>query len=173
MWQYLFSTLTVSRTELIEYLRILGYPKHLKYATLCSAQGGLESFKVVFDIMRWLIERYDSGAVIFGSSDSEVDRIVLTRSCVEFWVIKAGIKLNPLKLYSGSAAAAEELLKVVQLIMKVPAKTGAKLSDGRTREVDIEDKVEDRQRGRELSSELTTLGATLYELTDKEITNSV
>lgn len=106
-----------------------------------TVQGSLDSFKIVFDILRWLIDRYEPGAVIFGGTDTEVDRIVLTRSCVEFLVVKAGIKLNPLKLYSGSMAAAEELLKVVHLIMKVPAGSSEKHIDRFVREVDIEDKV--------------------------------
>lgn len=159
--------------DLIEYLRILGYPKHLKLSILYTVQGSLDGFKVVFDILRWLIDRYEPGAVIFGSTESEVDRIVLTRSCVEFLVIKAGIKLNPLKLYSGSMAATEELLKVVHLIMKGPTNTNEKHKERLTREIDIDDKIEDRQRGRELSSELTTLGATLFDLTDKEVSNNV
>lgn len=140
---------------------------------LCSAKGGLDCFKVIFDILRWLIDRYEPGAVIFGSTESEVDRIVLTRSCVEFWVIKTGIKLNPLKLYSGSSAAAEELLKIVHLIMKTPSNSSSKQTEKSTREIDMDDKIESRQKGRELSSELTVLGATLFDLTEKEISNSV
>lgn len=108
---------------------------------LYTVQGSLDGFKVVFDILRWLIDRYEPGAIIFGGTDTEVDRIVLTRSCVEFLVVKAGLKLNPLRLYSGSMAAAEELLKVVQLIMKVPMGSSAKHGERFIREVDIEDKV--------------------------------
>lgn len=140
---------------------------------LSSSHGGLESFKVIFDILRWLIERYEPGAVIFGGTESDVDRIVLTRSCVEFWVIKAGVKLNPLKLYSGSMAAAEELLKVAHLILRVPTNTSSKHSDSKIREIDLDDKIEDRQKGRELSSALTTLGATLFDLTENEVVNNV
>lgn len=100
---------------------------------------------MVFDILRWLIDRYEPGAVIFGGTVNEVDRIVLTRSCVEFLVVKAGIKLNPLKLYSGSISAAEELLKVVHLIMKVPSNNSEKHTDKFVREIDIEDKVSPRK----------------------------
>lgn len=119
----------------------MGYPKHLKLSTLYTTQGSLEGFRMVFDILRWLIDRYEPGAVIFGGTENEVDRIVLTRSSVEFLVVKAGIKLNPLKLYSGSISAAEELLKVVHLIMKVPSNSAEKHSEKFVREIDIEDKV--------------------------------
>lgn len=96
---------------------------------------------MVFDILRWLIDRYEPGALIIGGTENEVDRIVLTRSCVEFLVVKAGIKLNPLKLYSGSISAAEELLKVVHLIMKVPSNSSEKHTEKFVREIDIGDKV--------------------------------
>lgn len=121
--------------------------------------------------MRWLIDQYEPGTVLSGGTETEIDRILLVRSAVEFLVIKAGIKLNPLRLYSGTAAAACELLKVVHLILKRPSgqsnesnnKQYKKLGD-----IDIDDKVKARQRGRELSSELTHLGATLYDLLGKE-----
>lgn len=104
--------------DLFEYLKILGYPKPLKLSALYTDQGSLENFKLIFDILRWLIDQYEPGTILLGSTDSEIDRTLLVRSAVEFLVIKAGIKLNPIRLYASSMAAAPELLKVVNLIMK-------------------------------------------------------
>lgn len=124
--------------------------------------------------MRWLIDQYEPGTVLSGGTDTEMDRILLVRSAVEFLVIKAGIKLNPLRLYSSTAAAACELLKVVNLIIKRPMNQVNESNDKQYRklgDIDIDDKVKARQRGRELSSELTHLGATLYDLLGKENQN--
>lgn len=124
--------------------------------------------------MRWLIDQYEPGTVLPGGTDTESERILLVRSSVEFLVIKANIKLNPLRLYSGTAAAACELLKVVNLIFKRPSNQLHDSNDKQYRklgDIDIDDKVKARQRGRELSSELTHLGATLYDLLRKENEN--
>lgn len=83
--------------DLFEYLKILGYPKPLKLTTLYSTQGSLENFILVFDILRWLIDQYEPGTVLSGSVDTEIERTLLVRSAVEFLVVKAGIKLNPIR----------------------------------------------------------------------------
>lgn len=187
---------------MFEYLKILGYPKPLKLTSLYTSQGSLENFKLVFDILRWLIDQYEPGTMLLGGTESEIDRTLLVRSAVEFFVVKAGIKLNPMRLYASSMAAAPELLKVVHLIMKRPqiqSQNHDSSNDTNYRkmtEIDIDDKVacevyclhrfrvllifcvfclnlqiKARQRGRELSSELTELGATLYDLLGKENEN--
>lgn len=68
--------------------------------------------------MGWLIDQYEPGTQLEGGTASEIDRTLLVRSAVEFLAIKAGLRLNPMRLYSGSMAAAPELLKVVDLIMR-------------------------------------------------------
>lgn len=125
----------------------MGYPKPLKLTALYTNQGSLENFKLIFDVLRWLIDQYEPGTVLLGNTDSEVDRVLLVRSAVEFLVVKAGIKLNPIRLYASSMAAASELLKVVHLIMKRPANQ-LQDSDGsndkqyrKMAEIDIDDKV--------------------------------
>lgn len=84
-------------TDLFEYLKILGYPKPLKLTALYTNQGSLENFKLIFDILRWLIDQYEPGTILLGSTDTEFDRVLLVRSAVEFLVVKAGIKLNPIR----------------------------------------------------------------------------
>lgn len=133
-------------SDLFEYLKILGYPKPLKLTALYTNQGSLENFKLVFDILRWLIDQYEPGTILLGSTDTEIDRVLLVRSAVEFLVVKAGIKLNPIRLYASSMAAAPELLKVVNLIMK-RSTIESQDSDSidkqyrKMTEIDIDDKV--------------------------------
>lgn len=161
-------------TDLCEYLQIVGYPRQLKVSTLFTTQGSLENFELIFDIMRWLIDQYEPGTILPSGCDTEIDRVLLVRTCVEFLAVRAGIKLNPLRLYSGTAAAASELLKVVDLIIKRPTNQLNDLNDkhnGKLADIDIDDKIKARQRGRELASELTNLGATLYDLLGKENEN--
>lgn len=170
---YSFRSLFLN-TDLFENLKILGYPKHLKISTLYTTQGSLENFELVFDILRWLIDQYEPGSTILGGTDTEVDRIVLARSCVEFFVTKAGLKLSGLRLYAATASSAAELMKVVRLIMKRPIDV---ISDketqryGRFSDNHIDDNIQTRMRGKELSIELTHLGASLYELLGKEDEN--
>lgn len=101
----------------------------------------------VFDILCWLIGQYEPGTILLGSTDNELDRTLLVRSAVEFLVVKAGIKLNPIRLYASSMAAAPELLKVVNLIMKrssISTQDSDLLNEKQYRkmaEIDIDDKV--------------------------------
>lgn len=118
-------------------------------SALYTSQGSLDNFKLVFDILRWLIDQYEPGTILSGGTDTEMDRILIVRSSVEFLVIKAGIKLNPLRLYSSSMAAASELLKVVNLILKRPVNQlheSNGVNDKQYRksgDIDIDDKVSD------------------------------
>lgn len=154
-------------------MKILGYPKPLKLTALYTNQGSLENFKLIFDILRWLIDQYEPGTILLGSTDTEIDRVLLVRSAVEFLVVKAGIKLNPIRcliahiyevgflfkfavyilslfirLYASSMAAAPELLKVVNLIMKrqllQTQDTDAMIEKQyrKMAEIDIDDKVQ-------------------------------
>lgn len=92
--------------------------------------------------MGWLVDQYEPGTQLEGGTATEIDRTLLVRSAVEFLAIKAGLKLSPMRLYSGSMAAAPELLKVVDLIMtrgridESTADIEHKLAD-----IDVDDRV--------------------------------
>lgn len=115
---------------------------------LYTSKGCLENFKIVHDILRWLIDQYEPGTILLGGTGSEVDRVLFIRGAVEFLVVKAGIKLNPLKLYASSMVSASELLKVVNLLMKTPINPLKDESERKERdrsgirEIDIDDKVQ-------------------------------
>lgn len=102
---------------------------------------------MVFDIMGWLIDQYEPGTQLEGGTTTDVDRTLLVRSAVEFLAIKAGLKLNPIRLYSSSMAAAPELLKVVDLILqRSQAEINASDADdekhyGKLGDIDIDDRV--------------------------------
>lgn len=99
---------------------------------------------MIFDILRWLIDQYEPGTVLLGSTDTELDRTLLVRSVVEFLAIKSGIKLNPIRLYASSMAAAPELLKVVNIIMTARSSIEENIDERQYRklaEIDIDDRV--------------------------------
>lgn len=114
---------------------------------LYTSHGCLENFKVIHDILRWLIEQYEPGNILLGGTDTEVDRVLFMRGAVEYFVIKTGIKLNPLRLYASSMVSATELLKVVKLLLKTPMNILSDAQDNKDREIDriaeidIDDKV--------------------------------
>lgn len=98
--------------------------------------------------MGWLIDQYEPGTQLEGGTTTEIDRTLLVRSAVEFLAIKAGLKLSPMRLYSGSMAAATELLKVIELIMRraqTETKSSAVDDDKQYRklaDIDVDDQVQ-------------------------------
>lgn len=91
------------------------------------------------------------------------DRVMLIRSAAEFFVTKAGIRLNPRRLYASNVATAGELLKVSGLLMKAPQKVGA--------EDDNDDGADgDSVSTIDLSDKVTSVFTTItFKLTNKYI----
>jgi clusterin-associated protein 1 len=156
-----------------EHLKLLGYPKNVPMAILGSNFGGPESFKAYADILKWLIDRLEPGAVKFHDRvNTEADRVLFIRMAVECLATKAGIKVNPRKLYASSAAAATEMLKITNVLVKTS--TEVKEDDEVEQPfhaVDLSDKIESLRKIREMSSELTVRGAELFDLLAKEHVN--
>lgn len=115
----LFSSL---EKDLAEHLKQLDYPQNFSISSLYTPYGNAASFHIVADILQWLAGRLENEAVLPGGCETEADRVLLIRSAAEFFVTKAGIKLNPRRLYASSASTAPELLKVTQLLLTAPTK---------------------------------------------------
>ncbi|CAD7091181.1 unnamed protein product [Hermetia illucens] len=159
--------------DLSDHLKLLGYPNNFPLSSLYTNYGGLNSFKVVADVLQWLVGRLEPGATIPGSTKNETDRILLIRSATEFFVTKTGVKVNPRKLYASSSAAAKELQKITSLLITTPSAEDEQ-NDENLRSlapIDLGDKIDELRRARELSSELTNRGAALYDLLSKEMVN--
>ncbi|XP_058447551.1 clusterin-associated protein 1 [Malaya genurostris] len=157
---------------LSEHLKLLGYPNNIPISVLNTPYGGPESFNAYSDILTWLISRLEPALLLAGGTRTEPDRVAFVRSATEFLVTKAGIKVNPRKLYASSAATASELLKVTSLLIASPKVTGADDESIKSHvEIDLSDKMDDLKKVRALSSELTNRGAALYDLLRKELVN--
>ncbi|KAJ6638048.1 Clusterin-associated protein 1 like [Pseudolycoriella hygida] len=157
--------------DLSEHLKHLDYPNNFSILPLCSAYGSVGNFKIVAHILQWLAERFESDAILLGGTDNEVERILMIRSAVEFFVMKVGIKLNPRKLYACTAGAASELLKLTMLLLNAPTEVNDQENLLGSSNIDLGDKVDDLRRVRELATDLTNKGASVYDLLAKELIN--
>lgn len=127
---------------LVEHLNLLGYPKHVPIGSLYTPHGSVAAFQLVADILKWLIESLEPGSQLIGGTTSESERVLLIKSAAEILVTKAGIKVNPRKLYSSSASSAGELLKITNVLIKAPNNPANHDDDVRsTPEIDLSDKV--------------------------------
>ncbi|NXP14140.1 CLUA1 protein, partial [Thinocorus orbignyianus] len=87
---------------------------------------------------------------------------------------KAHIKLNTKKLYQADGYAVKELLKITSVLygaMNTKGVEGADLSeeDSSKFKFDLGSKIADLKAARQLASEITSKGATLYDLLGKEV----
>lgn len=85
--------------------------------------------------------------------------------------ITANIKLNTKKLYQADGYAVQELLKVTQLLYEAQLKsseTSTRTETFHDLKFDISDKINELKSTRQLASELTTNGATLFDLLGRE-----
>lgn len=115
----------ILHADLSEHLKHLGYPNSFPMSTLYTLYGSPQSFAIVADVLKWLATCLESDTILPGGISDETERILLIRSAAEFFVTKAGIKLNPRRLYASSAAAAAELLKITTLLMNAPMDVNA------------------------------------------------
>lgn len=111
--------------------------------------------------------------ILSGGASNESERVVLIKSASEFFITKAGIKLNPRKLYSSSFCSAKELIKITTLLLNAPQDLDMREEEEITSfdEIDLSGKIDELRRARELSSEITNRGASLYDLLTKELAN--
>lgn len=127
---------------LVEHLNLLGYPQHVSIGALYTPHGSVASFRLVADILKWLIESIEPGSQLSGGVSSEGERVLLIKSAAEILVTKAGIKVNPRKLYSSSVATAGELLKITRVLIQAPDTVDSHDDEqGASPEIDLSDKV--------------------------------
>ncbi|KAK9883785.1 hypothetical protein WA026_001980 [Henosepilachna vigintioctopunctata] len=154
----------------LEMNRALGFP------TLISVQSfRTPNFQLVAELLVWLVKRFDPDANIPLQIDTEDDRVQLIRNAAQFMALKANIKLNTKRLYQADGYAVKELLKITSLLyealnVKFDDKDDMFNEGGfNIREFDITDKVGELKLSRQLASEITSTGATLFDLLGKEV----
>ncbi|KAL1780234.1 clusterin-associated protein 1 [Sigmodon hispidus] len=152
-----------------EMMRALGYPRHISMENFRSPNFGLVS-----EVLLWLVKRYEPQTDIPSDIETEQDRVFLIKAIAQFMATKAHIKLNTKKLYQADGYAVKELLKITSVLynaMKTKGMEGSNIGeeDVSKFKFDLGSKIADLKAARQLASEITAKGASLYDLLGKEI----
>ncbi|XP_033180079.1 clusterin-associated protein 1 isoform X1 [Bombus impatiens] len=151
-----------------EMMRVLGYPRLISVGNF-----RLPNFPLVAEILVWLLKRFDPDADISSEHNTEEERISLIRAVAEFMALKTNVKLNTKKLYQADGYAVKELLKVATLLYDAQNNSinNSIMSDDNfsTVSFDISNKVNELKSTRQLASQLTVTGASLFDLLGREV----
>ncbi|CAG9773653.1 unnamed protein product [Ceutorhynchus assimilis] len=157
--------------NLVEMLKALGYPNLVSMESFRTP-----NFLLVAELLVWLSKRFDPDANIPLEISTEDERVKLIRNAAHFMALKANIKLNTKRLYQSDGYSVKELLKITTLLYDA---LNVNLDESEEdqineesfnfRDFDISDKISDLKLSRQLASEITTTGATLFDLLGKEV----
>ncbi|XP_065157328.1 clusterin-associated protein 1 isoform X2 [Atheta coriaria] len=155
-----------------EMLRALGYPKLVSMESFRKP-----NFPLITSLLLWLTKRFDPDVDIPGDMQTEEERVALIRNVAQFMGLKANIKLNTKRLYQADGYAVREILKVTSLLYEALV-TNAEDDTPANQEEDVEltirdfdfaDKLHDLKQSRQLATEITMTGASLFDLLGHEI----
>ncbi|CAF2029434.1 unnamed protein product [Rotaria magnacalcarata] len=156
-------------SHLCEMARVLSYPRLISMENFRQP-----NFRLVAELMTWLVKQYDSQADIPNDIEGEHDRVIFIRTVAQIIATKAYMKLNTKKLYQADGYAVKEILKVITPLYKA-------LRDSENRELDEDEDTDPQYRyamnddittlksARLLCSTITQKGANLHELLSKEV----
>ncbi|KAJ3210863.1 Clusterin-associated protein 1, partial [Clydaea vesicula] len=113
---------------------------------------------------------YDAESNLTKEISNEQERVHFIKSVATFMAQKANIKLNTRKLYSADGNAVKELLKVASVLYNANRSFSADDEDPSSLPpLDISSKIGQLRACRNLASEITEKGASLYDLLEKEL----
>ncbi|XP_035573153.1 clusterin-associated protein 1 isoform X2 [Canis lupus baileyi] len=155
--------------DFTEMMRALGYPRHISMENFRTPNFGLVS-----EVLLWLVRRYEPQTDIPSDVETEQDRVFFIKAIAQFLATKAHIKLNTKKLYQADGYAVKELLKITSVLynaMKTKGMEGSQIGeeDISKFKFDLGSKIADLKAARQLASEITSKGASLYDLLGKEV----
>ncbi|NXJ03582.1 CLUA1 protein, partial [Odontophorus gujanensis] len=158
-----------SLSDLTEMLRALGYPR---LVSMHNFHG--PNFALVAELLLWLVRRYEPHSDIPPDVETEQDRVFFIKAVAQFMATKAHIKLNTKKLYQADGCAVRELLKVTSVLYSAMNTEGMERTDITEEDsskfkFDLGSKITDLKAARQLASEITSKGASLYDLLGKEV----
>ncbi|KAM9222692.1 clusterin-associated protein 1 [Leptosomus discolor] len=152
-----------------EMMRALGYPRLISMENFHSP-----NFRLVSEVLLWLVKRYEPQTDIPPDVETEQDRVFFIKAVAQFMATKAHIKLNTKKLYQADGYAVKELLKVTSVLYGAMNTKGVERADVSEEDsskfkFDLGSKIADLKAARQLASEITSKGASLYDLLGKEV----
>ncbi|XP_076583431.1 clusterin-associated protein 1 homolog [Chaetodon auriga] len=152
-----------------EMMRALGYPRLISMENFRTP-----NFTLVAEILIWLVKRYEPQMDIPTDVDTESDRIFFIKAVAQFMATKAHIKLNTKRLYQADGYAVREMLKITSVLysaMKTKQMAlGDRIEEDNSKfKFDLGSRISDLKAARQLASEVTSKGASLYDLLGKEV----
>ncbi|XP_006792069.1 clusterin-associated protein 1 homolog [Neolamprologus brichardi] len=152
-----------------EMMRALGYPRLISMENFRTP-----NFSLVAEILKWLVKRYEPQSDVPTDVDTEADRIFFIKAVAQFMATKAHIKLNTKRLYQADGYAVKEMLKITSVLysaMKTKQMAlGDKVEQDNSKfKFDLGSRISDLKAARQLASEVTSKGASLYDLLGKEV----
>ncbi|XP_038676181.1 clusterin-associated protein 1 homolog isoform X3 [Scyliorhinus canicula] len=155
--------------DFTEMMRALGYPRLISMENF-----RIPNFPLVAEILIWLVKRYEPQTDIPTDVDTEQDRIFFIKAVAQFMATKAHIKLNTKKLYQADGYAVKELLKITTVLYNAMKTKRLDRSedtedDSLKFKFDLGSKISDLKIARQLASEITSKGATVFDLLGKEV----
>ena len=161
-----------------EMARVLGYPRLISIENFRQP-----NFALLAELLKWLVKRYDPHVDLPTEIDTESDRILFVKSVAQFMATKAHIKLNTKKLYQADGTVVKELLKMTSVLysaLKMSSENGENheemngggggiMSANLSMAFDISSQIGELRRARELASEITSKGASIYDLLVHEV----
>uniref|UniRef100_A0A1A7XT11 Clusterin associated protein 1 n=1 Tax=Iconisemion striatum TaxID=60296 RepID=A0A1A7XT11_9TELE len=152
-----------------EMMRALGYHRLISMENFRTP-----NFALVSEILIWLVKRYEPHSDIPTDVDTESDRIFFIKAVAQFMATKAHIKLNPKRLYQADGYAVKEMLKITSMLYnamktKEMAQEDVMEEENNKFKFDLSSRISDLKAVRQLASEVTSKGASLYDLLGKEV----
>ncbi|XP_047231592.1 clusterin-associated protein 1 homolog [Girardinichthys multiradiatus] len=150
-----------------EMMRALGYPRLISMENFRSP-----NFTLIAEILIWLVKRYEPHIDIPTDVDTESDRIFFIKAVAQFMATKAHIKLNTKHLYQADGYAVKEMLKITSVLYNAMKTKQMAMEDvveeDKKFKFDLSSRISDLKAARQLASEITSKGASLYDLLGKE-----
>ncbi|XP_033937713.1 clusterin-associated protein 1 homolog [Pseudochaenichthys georgianus] len=152
-----------------EMMRALGYPRLISMENFRTP-----NFTLVAEILIWLVKRYEPQMDIPTDVDTESDRIFFIKAVAQFMATKAHIKLNTKRLYQADGYAVKEMLKITSVLYSAMKTKQMALGEQTEEEnskfkFDLGSRISDLKAARQLASDVTSKGASLYDLLGKEV----
>ncbi|KAM9796486.1 clusterin-associated protein 1 homolog isoform 1-T2 [Syngnathus typhle] len=152
-----------------EMMRALGYPRLISMENFRTP-----NFNLVAEIMLWLVKRYEPQMDIPPDVETESDRVFFIKAVAQFMATKAHIKLNTKRLYQADGYAVKEMIKITSVLYSAIKTKQMGLEDqveedSNKFKFDISSRISDLKEARHLASEVTSKGASLYDLLGKEV----
>ncbi|XP_041863287.1 clusterin-associated protein 1 homolog [Melanotaenia boesemani] len=152
-----------------EMMRALGYPRLISMENFRTP-----NFALVAEILIWIVKRYEPTIDIPTDVDTESDRIFFIKAVAQFMATKAHIKLNTKRLYQADGYAVKEMLKITSVLYNAMKTKQMALEekleeDTNKFKFDLGSRISDLKAARQLASEVTSKGASLYDLLGKEV----